>query len=181
MFEFTDLPYEFDWTFIMADTAYKEKQENDFTVFTSFGVYKNELFVRDVWRRQIKSSDVEALVEPFIRKQMQYGYRGTYIEPKGHGIYLNQAFARKSLMIPGETMIKEFYSDRRFEKVERANNVVPHLFHVKVKINKQIPMKEELLAECLIFPKGKHDDFVDTLVDGLKMVYGTSIGILDVL
>ncbi len=181
MFEFVDVPDTYDWSFITADTSYKEKHENDFTVFTSFGVIKDDLYVRDVWRKQIKSSDVEIPAETFIRKYICYGYRGTYIEPKGHGIYLNQKFAMKSLMIPGESKLKEFYQDRRFDKVERANNVVPHLAHRKVKINKRLNEKEDLLAEVLTFPKGKHDDFVDTLVDGLKMVYAREIGLLDVL
>jgi len=181
MFEFVDLPGQFDWKFITADTAYKEKQENDFTVFTAFGVIGDQLFVLDVFREQMKSSDIETRVEPFIRRFLDYGYRGTYIEPKGHGIYLNQKFAGKGLAIPGETRIKEFYSDRRFDKVERANNVVPHLAYRKLKIGNQVAHREELLAELLGFPKWKHDDFVDTVVDGLKMVYANTMSILDVL
>jgi phage terminase large subunit-like protein len=154
MFEFVELPAEnlFDYSFIMADTSYKEKQENDFTVFVLFGVIKDQIYVRNVWRKQIKSSDVEAQIEPWIKQSIKYSYRGTYIEPKGHGIYLNQKFAQRGLMIPSEKTIQEFYSDRRFEKVQRANNVVPHLSHIKVKINKAIPNKEDLVAECLLFP-----------------------------
>lgn len=181
MFEFVDLPEKFDWTFITADTAYKEKEENDFTVFTAFGVLHKEIYIRDVWSRQIKSSEVEGPAEDFIKRFMNYGYRGTYIEPKGHGIYLNQKFALRGLMIPNEDRLKDFYKDRRFDKVERANNVIPHLSHRKVKINKLIRNKEDLVAQCLNFPKGKNDDFVDTVVDGLKMVYARKIGILDVL
>jgi predicted phage terminase large subunit-like protein len=181
MFAFDEMPAQFDWSFITADTSYKEKQENDFTVFTHFGVVKEQLYVNDVWMAQIKSSDVEVPAEAFIRKYIKYGYRGTWIEPKGHGIYLNQKFAMKSLMIPGETNLKDFYTDRKFDKVERANNVIPHLSNRKVIINKYIGNKEDLLAQCLAFPKAKHDDFVDTLVDGLKMLYARQIGILDVL
>jgi predicted phage terminase large subunit-like protein len=181
MFSFVDLPKEFDWSFITADTSYKEKQENDFTVFTSFGVIGDDLYVRDVWMDQIKSTEVEVPAEQFIRKFLNYGYRGTYIEPKGHGIYLNQKFATKGLMIPGEHDLKEFYSDRRFDKVERANNVVPHLAFRRVYVSKLIPNKEDLIAQCLGFPKVKHDDFVDTLIDGLKRVYAKEPSILDVL
>jgi len=181
MFEYSDLPSEFDWSFITADTSYTSKQESDYTVFTAFGMKSGKLFVRDVWRQQIKSSDIEVKAEQFIRKFLTYGYRGTYIEPKGHGIYLNQKFALKGLMIPTESRLKEFYTDRKHDKVERANNVVPHLADKKVYISNAIPNKEDLLAEVMSFPKGKHDDFVDTLVDGLKMAYARQIGILDVL
>lgn len=181
MFTYLDLPSKFDYTFITADTAYKDKQENDFTVFVSFGVIVDELYVRDVWREQIKASDVEVPVERFIRAQLGYGYRGTYIEPKGHGIYLNQKFARKGLMIPEEKTLEEFYSDRRFDKMQRANNIVPHLAYRTVFVNKNIPLKEELVSECLKFPKTAHDDFVDCLIDAIKFVYSSQIGILDVL
>lgn len=181
MFRFDDIPAQFDWEFITADTSYKEKQVNDFTVFTAFGVIGEQLYVTDVFRKQMKASDIEAAVEPFIRSKIKYSYRGTYIEPKGHGIYLNQAWAKKGLLIPGETAILEFYKDRRFDKVERANNAAPHLANRFVIINKNLENKEELLLECLAFPNGKHDDFVDTLVDGVKMVYSRTISILDVL
>ena len=183
MFGFCDISIkDCDYSFVTADTSYKEKQENDFTVFTVFGVRGQQIYVIDVFRKQIKASDVETSVEPFIRQYLgNYGYRGTYIEPKGHGIYLNQAWAKKGLMIPGESTIKEFYQDRKFDKVERANNVVPHLANRKIYFNNVIGNKEELLAECLTFPKGKHDDFVDTLIDGIKMVYSKSTSIFDVL
>lgn len=181
MFEFTTLPTSFDWQFITADTAYNDRQENDFTVFSAFGVIAETLFLQDIFMRQMKSSEVEHSVEPFIRKYIQYGYRGTYIEPKGHGIYLNQKFASKNLMIPGETQLKDFYADRRLNKVERANNVIPHLTNRKVYINQLLGNKEDLVGQCLGFPKVKHDDFCDTLIDALKLVYASDIGILDVL
>lgn len=183
MFEFADIGIsdEFDYTFVMGDTSYKEKQENDFTVFTKFGVQGDRMYVVDVWMRQIKASEVEDAVYPWIKPFVQYGYRGTYIEPKGHGIYLNQKWQSKGLLIPSESNLKDFYADRKHDKVERANNVVPHLANRKVYINKALANKEDLVAQCLGFPKVKHDDFVDTLVDGLKMVYARSVGILDVL
>lgn len=180
MFAFGDLPGAYDWKFTTADTSYKEKQENDFTVFSVWGVLKEQLFLIDCFRRQMKAADVENAIEPFVKPHIQYGYRGTHIEPKGHGIYLNQLWARKGNMgIPSESDLKEFYSDRRFDKSERANNVIPHLASRKVYINSHISFKEELLAECLNFPRSKHDDFVDTLIDALKLVYCRSVSTLD--
>ncbi len=181
MFDFGAVPYEYDYSFITADTAYKDKQNNDFTVFSLWGILGGQMYLQDIYRKQIKASLVEAEVEGFIRKAMNYGFRASWIEPKGHGIYLNQIWARKGLMIPAEERISEFYRDRKFDKVERANNVIPHLSSRKVIINEAISFKEELLNEALAFPNGKHDDFVDTLIDALKIAYGTVVGILDVL
>ena len=179
MFRFVDLPSMFDYRFVTADTSYKEKQENDFTVFSHWGVIGEQLYLIDVWMRQIKAYDVEAEVEPFVRAAINYGYRYTWIEPKGHGIYLNTAFGRKGLHIPDEDMLKDFFSDRRFDKVERANNVAPHLSNRFVAINNCIANKEDLVAQCLGFPKAKHDDFVDTLIDALKLTYNRELSTLD--
>lgn len=181
MFAFTDLPQQYDWVGITADTAYKDKQENDFTVFTAFGVCAETIYIIDVYRKQVKSSDIEKEVTPFIKRFQQWGFRGVWIEPKGHGIYLNQKYAQSGILVPSDTQIKEFYSDRKFDKVERASNAIPHLANRKVFFNQHIAFKEELISELLSFPKGKHDDFVDTVVDMIKLVYATKVGILDVL
>jgi hypothetical protein len=187
MFKFEAIPPEFDYRFITADTSYKEKKENDPTVFSSWGVVGEQLHLIDIWHNWIKAVDVEDAVVPFIEGNINYGYRHTWIEPQGHGIYLNQKFALKDFHIPNEEELKEFYKDRRLDKVQRANNVLPHLSHRYVVINKdiinratglQVPTKEELVAECLSFPNTKHDDFVDTLIDALKIVYGKVDGSL---
>lgn len=182
MFEFCELPEgRMDYKFITADTAYNDKKENDFTVFTAFGMKAGELYVLDVYRKQIKADLVEAAVIPFIQRFSDYGFRGAWIEPKGHGIYLNQALPKKRVMIPNERDRKKFYEDRKFNKVERANNAVPHLANRRIHINNKILDKEILLAEVLAFPKGAHDDFVDTVIDGIKYVFSRKRSILEVL
>lgn len=180
MFRYGEIPQSFDWIFTTADTSYKEKEENDFTVFSVWGVLYKQIYLIDVFRQQIKSINVEDAVKPMLMKYCsKYGYRGTFIEPKGHGIYLNQKWVSSSFMIPSEDELKEFYSDRRLDKVERANNVAPHLSHSYLIINENIPEKEELVSEALKFPQGKHDDWVDTFIDALKKVHGKALSILD--
>jgi len=184
MFEFAVVNFErYDYTFITADTAYTDKQESDFTVFAAWGFKYGKLYLIDVYRAQVKASDAEIPTVSFMRKHASgWGFRGAYIEPKGHGIYLNQRFRRLGLTMPGETQTDEFFKDRRLNKTERANNAVPHLSANKVFINQDLQIKDELMAEVLAFPKGKHDDFVDCLVDAVKMVYSQNrISLLDVL
>lgn len=179
MFAFSDLPGGYDFTFITADTAYEEKQENDFHCFTAWGVKGEQPYVIDVIMQQIKAVDAEAWAMPFIKRYSQWGFRGCYIEPKGHGIYLNQSLRRKGIMIPHDNDIKDFYSDRNKDKVSRANAATPHLANRKIYISNNIANKETLVAQCLSFPKVKHDDFVDTVIDGVKMIYGRSVSLLD--
>lgn len=182
MFAYADIPPmdSFDYFFCTADTAYKDKEENDFHDFAFWGVIENELWLIDNQMKQIKAKDVESWMLPHLRSWQSHDtFRQVWIEPKGHGIYLNQKLPELNINIPSEDDINEFYKDRRFDKVARANNQAPHLAHRVLKINNQIHNKEQLVLQALNFPKGKNDDFVDTMVDALKVTYGRSRSILD--
>ncbi|MGB2578205.1 phage terminase large subunit-like protein [Elusimicrobium simillimum] len=99
---------------------------------------------------------VEQYAVPFIERANFYGFRGAYIEDKGHGIYLNQKLPKLGVPMPGPEEIAEFFKDRRTDKVQRLNAVMPFLAYNKVIINEEID--EELVNECiseaLNFPKG---------------------------
>lgn len=171
MFEVVeDCPDTFDYMFATSDTAYKDKQNNDFTVCVVWGVKGAELYLFDVARRKIKASDCEQFFRSFLGKYSQlYGFRSVWIEPKGHGIFLNQKFAAEHILVPSEKKLQEFYADRRLDKVQRANNIIGHLSNWKIKVNAQIQGLGDLFDECENFPKGKHDDFVDCVIDGVKL------------
>lgn len=177
MFEYGPMPAEFDLTFIMADLAYKDGQQNDCTCFTSFGVKQDQLMVRDVWMERINADEVEEPACVFINAQLGLQFEGAYIEPKGHGIYLNQKLPKRrpSIPVPQTEQVKEFFKDRNRSKVERANVAVPYLGTRKIIINEKINDREDLLKQTLEFPLGKHDDFVDTLVDGIKKAFAVEL------
>ena len=82
-----------------------------------------------------------------------------------------------------EEFIDEFFSDRRMDKVARANVVIPTLntFPVIVSDNISDSMFTALKDELLNFPKGAHDDMTDVLVDSVKFVYNRPLSILDVV
>lgn len=161
---------DFDYTYITADTAYKDGQDNDYTVFTCFGVLDKKLYLIDMLRDKIQAKDIEGRAIPFIRKNTSYGFEGCYIEPKGHGIYLNQVLSDKNIVMPREREITEFFKDRRLDKVQRANAIMPFFTNNKLYINNNISrqLKNEIVDECINFPDGLHDDIVDTVIDGIK-------------
>lgn len=185
MIELVDLDpnMEFDYEFCVADTSYKEKQHNDPTCITHFGSIDDDLYVIDVWMERIKADEAEGPLMNFLKPKIKWTYRTTLIEPKGHGIYLNGKLRKEGLMIPPDKDIDLFFKDRRLDKVERANNAIPHLSYRKLRINKNLRGSfwdsNSLVSQLLKFPKDKHDDFVDTVVDGLKQKYGTTGSILD--
>jgi len=168
MFMYGAVQPKMDYTFVTVDTAYSDKQTSDFTCAVAFGVCEKQLYILDVYRQRINAADLEFPLVQFIRKHSQYGFRGAYIEPRGHGLYLNQQLPKLGIVMPSETQRKEFYSDRKSDKVMRANNALPQLSNSRIIINEQIAGKEELLQEVLGFPNAKHDDFTDCVIDGVK-------------
>jgi len=165
MFEFVDLPQSFDLTFTTCDTATKDGQENDYTVSSDWGIKDENLYLITVYREKINAKDIETALRPRIQQaRTNWGYRMAWIEPKMHGIYLNQKFRDEGLPIPSEKEIKEFFSDRKYSKTERAENALAQLGNRKIYINKLISCKDDLITEAITFPKAKHDDFTDTLM-----------------
>ena len=188
MFVRGPMPSSFDFTFITVDTAYKEKQENDYTVAAAWGCRSfsdgmKRVYLLDVFRERIKAADCEAYLVPFFRKWNTGNFVGALIEPKGHGIYLNQKMITYGLPMQSEEFIDEFFSDRRMDKVARANVVIPTLntFPVIVSDNISDSMFTALKDELLNFPKGAHDDFCDNICDSIKFGYNRPLSILDVV
>lgn len=164
----------FDYKFATVDTAYTDKTSNDFTCAVVFGVRNDQLWIVDVFRQRIKASDVEVPLVTFLKRHTQYGFRGVYIEPKGHGIYLNQVMPKYGILVPSESQLKDFYKDRVSDKVIRANNAVPHVSNRRIVFNDSVTCADDCIAEALGFPKGRHDDFVDCLIDGIKFAFSTA-------
>lgn len=169
-----DLPEKFDWRFITADIAYKDKEQNDFTVFAYWGVKeiedKKRLYLIDMQRAKIKALDIERWIIDWIKEKVSWNFRYIWIEDKAHGIYLNQTFRQQGFPIPTEDEIKETLPRDR-DKVERANNVIPYIDKIvyNIYINKNIECIEDFKTEILGFPNSKHDDIVDCVIDGIKI------------
>lgn len=165
-----ELPQKYDFTFIVADTAYKDKEQNDYTVFMYAGVFENRLYIIDMLRKKIKALDVVDWCEPWINKKIDDTFRYLWIEPKGHGIYLNQYFSDKRVNIPDEEELNKVL-DRTKDKVMRANNSIAWINKkdYNVIINKDMQDIEEFKTEILAFNKGDHDDIEDCFCDCIKI------------
>lgn len=174
----SELPAKYDWRFITGDLAYKDKESNDFVVFAYWGVkkelvngeFRDHLFLIDVKRKKINSVDVDNWIDSWIKSKISYGFRHIWIEDKSHGIYLNQLYRKKGYPIPNEQLLKDTLP-RDTDKVTRANNIIPCLDSVVPNLifNKDIDNYDELLQELLAFNNSKHDDFVDNVIDAVKI------------
>lgn len=185
------MPSDYEYRFITADLSYKDKESNDFTVFSYWGVRlevlngheRYHLYLIDVKRRRINAVDVDNWIDDWVKEKINYGFRYIWIEDKSHGIYLNQSYRKKGYPVPDEQLLKDTLPRDR-DKVTRANNIIPcfNSINPNLTICKEIENYEELKAEVLAFPNSKHDDFVDTLIDAARIaLLETEISILDVI
>lgn len=164
------LPQKYDYTFITADLAYKDKQHNDYTCFSYWGVLDKKLYLLDVRRQRIKAVDVDNWIRPWIKEKIKYSFRYIWIEDKAHGTYLLQQYRKDGLPVPDENAIKKTLP-RDGDKVMRANNITPCLSRSEpnVILNSKIDNFSDLVEELLSFNQSMHDDFVDTFIDACKI------------
>jgi predicted phage terminase large subunit-like protein len=184
MFQVDALPEFFEFTAIVADTAYRGTERNDWTVFMAIGRSNNRLYVLDIKKMRVNSDKIEEYFMPFIEKYChREDFIGCYIEPKGHGIYLNQHLPQLGVPIQADTIIRDFYKDRKRDKVIRANVVLPDIANFKVTFSTEVPkdLVQETISQCLGFPEDRHDDIVDCIVDSAKLVYKHIPSLLEVL
>jgi len=155
-----NMPQEFDWRFITGDLAYKDKQSNDYTCFSYWGVklekigdrQRPHLYLIDVLRKKINAVDIEKWAHEWIKSKISYGFRYIWIEDKSHGIFLNQLYRQKGWPVPSEEMLKETLP-RETDKVMRANNIIPCLDLIVPNLTFCTDIEDygELLQEFLAF------------------------------
>lgn len=178
MFVRGPMPSYYDYTFITCDTASTSKQTSDYTAAGFWGVRTHEdgskrLYLLDLLWDKIDAAQIEQYLVPFIKKHAHENFIGALIEPKGHGIYLNQRMPLYNVPMQPPDKIDEFFKDRRLDKVARANVIIPHLVNNPVIVGPEIPEDtfEAIHRELLAFPDGEHDDFClvgETLVATTK-------------
>lgn len=174
MFVRGPVPSHYDYTFITCDTASTSKTTSDYTAASFWGVHSSgdgskQLYLLDVLWDKIDAAQAEQYLVPFIKKHAHENYIGALIEPKGHGIYLNQRMPMYNVPMQAPDKVDEFFKDRRLDKVARANIAIPNLVNSPIIVDGSITdeLFDKLKAELMAFPDGEHDDFClegDTLV-----------------
>ena len=187
MFVRGPIPAYFDYTFITCDTASTSKTTSDYTAAGFWGVHgdgdNKRLYLLDLLWDKIDAAQSEQYIVPFIKKHAHQNFIGALIEPKGHGIYLNQRMPQYNVPMQPPDRVDEFFKDRRLDKVARANIIIPHLVSNPVIVGEGIDNEQfdSFKRELLAFPDGEHDDRNDILIDAVKFCYNRTPSILDVL
>ena len=154
---------KFERTFITVDSALKDKEKNDYTVYSAWGVFEKRVYWLDMFRGKPLSNQREITLKAFYNKNNIYPFQGAYIEQKASGIDLFQRLKYEDYMV--------FGIERNTDKIFRANGITNYLEIYGLNIAEDIPNMIELLNEYQQFPNSKNDDIVDTLLDSVELTY----------
>ncbi|MCT7908781.1 phage terminase large subunit [Arcobacter lacus] len=157
----------FERYFITVDTALKNNEKNDYTVYSSFGVFENRLYYLDMFRGKPLSKEREVTARDFYNRNNKYPFQGMHIEQKASGVDLFQRMKDDGFMV--------FEIERNVDKVFRANNNVSYLEIYGLYVVEDLPNVTDFISEYEQFPNSKNDDIIDTLIDGVEIAYKNNI------
>lgn len=146
--------------YITGDFAISERDRADYTVFMVGGMDEaGMLHIKNVIRARM---DGQEIVETMIGLQKVYNPIAFGIEEmqvsKAIGPYLNRA------MIESNTFINlVMMKPHRTDKISRAQSIRARMRAGGVKFDKAADWYQDMEDECIMFPRSRHDDQVDTL------------------
>lgn len=167
---------------IFADTAQKDGEENDYSVFQCWGLgTDHKAYLLDQLRGKWLAPDLQKNAETFWAKhsdvrrypRVRWGaLRVMKIEDKVSGTTLLQSL--RGIPVEGIPRTTQ-------DKYMRALDVVPAFNSGLVLLPAKAPWLSDYLAELLAFPGGNHDDQVDPTMDAVADLIGTGVDMLELL
>ena len=140
------------WAFQTVDTANSEKTINDyFVVSTWYVTPDSDLLWYDAYRTHVTGPDQKPLIRELA---LRYRVKFTAIEDKTFGTNLIQEAKREGMSIRPIKVDKD--------KVTRSLVIAARYEVGKVWHRENMPNLTDVEDELLSFPRGKHDDTVDT-------------------
>jgi len=165
---YSQLPY-FDYRIITADTAQKDKEENDFTVLQHWGAVGNRAYLIEQYRDKIEAFELENQVINFWNKNVNQFtgiLRGMFMEDKSSGSSIVQRIrhAGKFPIIPIQ---------RNTSKVVRFYNGTPSMASGLVWLPEEaewlFDYKDEFRKITALMTH-KHDDQADATMDAIEII-----------
>lgn len=178
----------FEFVLASADTAYTEREENDPTGFTIWGVYRDQqdkprVMLMWAWAKHCelhgkalekrlgeskrsydtRSMPTWGLVEWIAYSCRRFKVDKLLIEAKASGITVQQEMQRLYREDGWSIQLVKPVGD----KVARAHAVEPS-FAAGLVYAPDEDWAEKVIAQAEVFPKGKHDDLVDSASQALQ-------------
>ena len=161
-----DRPETFDRIVQSWDTANKATELSDFSVCTTWGVKSKDLFLLAVFRRRL---EYPALKRAVREQHCQFSANEVLIEDKASGTQLIQ-----ELIADGCHGVTRYQPT--CDKIMRLHAQTALIENGFVHIPETAPWLAEYLHELTVFPKGKHDDQVDSTAQFLDWSSPRALG-----
>jgi predicted phage terminase large subunit-like protein len=158
---------EMHYVLASVDTAMTEKQENDPSALTIWGVFSDEhgrpkIMLMDAWELRLEFRPlVEKIIETCRRRRVDR----LLIEAKANGISVGQEIAR---LCTGEEFGTTLVQVKAQDSKEARAYSVQHLFESGLIYAPERKYAQMVIDQCSVFPKGKHDDLVDSTTHALR-------------
>ena len=170
-----DLPKPATWEyrFVTADTAQKDKEHNDFSVFCHWGVYEKRVYLIDMYRERVLYDSLRDEFKEFVMKCWNYKD-----ENPGHYGELRDLLVEDKAS--GTSLISDVESELplAITAVQRS----------KDKLTRAMDVLNPIKRGCVVLPYGerfntifvtehsefsiddthKHDDIVDNCIDAVE-------------
>ena len=170
----------FDELIIVADTAQKVKEHNDFSVFQCWGRVGQDIYLVDQIRGKWEAPELLRKARDFWNKHWGTGNSRTKgrlkymaIEDKSSGTGLIQQL--KAPTEKGEARIPVTAIQRNIDKLTRAMDTVPFISAGRVMLPIGAPFLLDFKAEFGLFSADMthdHDDQIDPLMDACQLMLG---------
>lgn len=144
------------------DTAFKDKDWNDYSVCTVWGESTNGYYLLDVWKNKVEFPELKKAV---IALDARDKPTAVIVEDKASGQSLIQELQR-------DTKVPILAVKVDQNKVARANAVTPLIEAGKVYLPEAAPWLFNYVEELAAFPNGKFDDQVDSTTQALSFLRG---------
>jgi predicted phage terminase large subunit-like protein len=152
----------FEWTFQSWDTASKVGELNDFSVCTTWGVTKKDLYLLHVLRARLEFPDLKRAIH---QQAAQFHPNNILIEDKASGTQLIQ-----DLIYERVPNIRRY--EPKLDKIMRMHSVTSEIENGFVFLPEKADWLPVYLDEITTFPNSKYDDQADSTSQALDWFKG---------
>lgn len=173
----------FDFVIGSLDTAYTKDKENDYSALTIWGIWTDHVgnrrfMLANAWQDRLEFHD---LIEKVAASCRKYRVDRLLIEDKAAGHSVSQELRRVHAR---EKWGVQLINPGSLDKVARAHSIV-HLFTDGLiwapaawdDESEFTAWASDVIGQCASFPKGSHDDLVDSVTMALKWLRDAGLAV----
>jgi predicted phage terminase large subunit-like protein len=153
------------YRFIVADTAQKKNNWNDYTVLQCWGMdWSGNIHLLDMFRKRLTSPELRKESKDFYDRHnciKNEPLRGMWIEDKSSGSGLIQELQLHKMKIEAV--------QRSVDKISRADDAGPEIKSGKVFLYKTVKDVDVIVEEASAFPNGVNDDAFDCTMTAIEV------------